>query len=96
MKGWFLKCSLKEITTSSPVQLKGRRTSQGKEGNNLERWLEPETPEGIALDSEAVLTGRGGVWRLFNDGADRERNAMIRLEFDFFGPWPPKQITCSM
>ena len=59
MKGWFLKCSLKEITTSSPVQLKGRRASQGKEGNNLERWLEPETPEGIALDSEAVLAGSG-------------------------------------
>lgn len=36
------------------------------------------------------------MWQLLNVGGDMEWNAVIRLEFDFFGPWLAEQITCSM
>lgn len=32
---------------------------------------------------------------LFNDGGDVAPNAVVRLEFDFFGLWLAEQIMCS-
>lgn len=47
MTGELQKYSWKEITTSHPVWLKGRRINQRKVENDLERWLEPGTPDQI-------------------------------------------------
>lgn len=43
-----------------------------------------------------MIGGGAGGQQLFNNWGNMGRNAVIRLEFDFFGPWLTEQMTCSM
>lgn len=67
----------------------------------MERWLEPGTPDRMWTQFRGSANRGGGGsdnrgQQIFNDWGNEGWSAVIGLEFDFFGPWLAKQITCSV